>query len=715
MLQRIYLNLISQPMTAEGASFLVHRAFRGALTMKRLFWQGCLGLGLGVILLAHPLFSQEEGENGPEKGIFDQVAILKSEEAPVQEGVEPLAKGVIHEAFASPAVFTAQASVTVAKEPPQAIEEMPPEHKPDGDNVQWINGYFAYDEDRADFYWVSGIWRNIPPNMEWVPGTWNQSNNGWQYFSGFWKQAGEGDLTVVPMPPEPLQTADPPSPSADSSYVPGSWVYRETRYVWRPACWVSYRHGWVWVPARYQWTHCGWVFVEGYWDYTLGNRGLLFSPVYVNSTYYSRPNWIYRPHYVVHNQSLLSCLFVQRRTGCYHFGDYYTNNYANSGYVTWSSYRVNRYPEPLFHHYRYVNRHDPRWETSLTSLHVARYKGEAPRPPASLLFQKKLNNNNNIHINNLVLLAPVTKVNKQVVPMKTLDATQMQKHVQNSQKQKESSKLRAQNETKLAKTLGNVKVGDQPKVLALNLPKTTQTTVVTNKIKNLPPPPQGNKNQLSTKTTTTGEKTTTTNPKGKETVTPKGKETTPPKGKETVTPPKGKEKDNTPPKGKEITPPKGKETDAPPKGKEKDNTPKGKETTTPLKGKDKETTNPPKGKESTTPFKGKETTTTPSKDKGTVNPPGKDKEKEKTNPSSGEKKNNSGKIVLPEGKTTSSSGGLESNKISSSTGSKLGQGTGSSSSNSNSGGPGVLTNRPQTGGPQNGSPNLENRPKSRPK
>ena len=73
----------------------------------------------------------------------------------VPRGVEVLARGPIHEAFAT---LTAEAVPTkpVPRQPPAPIEEMPPEQKPDG-KVIWLGGYWAWDEDRNDFLWVSGL------------------------------------------------------------------------------------------------------------------------------------------------------------------------------------------------------------------------------------------------------------------------------------------------------------------------------------------------------------------------------------------------------------------------------------------------------------------------------------------------------------------------------------------------------------------------------
>lgn len=92
--------------------------------------------------------------------------LVQAQEPPppaAPQGVEVLARGPIHEAFAS---LTSEAapSKPVPRKPPAPIEELPPEEKPDGD-VLWIGGYWAWDDDRNDFLWVSGTWRKAPPRQ----------------------------------------------------------------------------------------------------------------------------------------------------------------------------------------------------------------------------------------------------------------------------------------------------------------------------------------------------------------------------------------------------------------------------------------------------------------------------------------------------------------------------------------------------------------------
>ena len=88
------------------------------------------------------------------------------------KGVQVLTRGPVHEAFAETVTFDPEPGIVVPKAPPAAIEELPPDQKPEGANVAWVPGYWGWDDERSDFLWVSGIWRDLPPGRQWVPGYW---------------------------------------------------------------------------------------------------------------------------------------------------------------------------------------------------------------------------------------------------------------------------------------------------------------------------------------------------------------------------------------------------------------------------------------------------------------------------------------------------------------------------------------------------------------
>ena len=113
-------------------------------------------------------------------------------------GVEVMARGPVHEAYAEPTDPRPQAGPVVPKQPPDAVEELPPDQKPEGDNVEWIPGYWAWDDEQNDFLWVSGFWRECRPGPQWVPGHWQQVEGGWQWSAGFWASADQQEVEYLP-------------------------------------------------------------------------------------------------------------------------------------------------------------------------------------------------------------------------------------------------------------------------------------------------------------------------------------------------------------------------------------------------------------------------------------------------------------------------------------------------------------------------------------
>ena len=98
--------------------------------------------------------------------------VAQQQPAAGQNGVEVLTRGPVHEAFAETITFDPEPGIVVPKAPPDPIEEMAPDQRPEGANVTWIPGYWGWDDERNDFLWVSGIWRALPPGRQWVPGYW---------------------------------------------------------------------------------------------------------------------------------------------------------------------------------------------------------------------------------------------------------------------------------------------------------------------------------------------------------------------------------------------------------------------------------------------------------------------------------------------------------------------------------------------------------------
>ena len=220
--------------------------------------------------------------------------------APADAGVQVLTRGPVHEAFAETVTYNPEPGIIAPKAPPAAIEELPPDQRPQGANVAWIPGYWAWDDERSDFLWVSGIWRDLPPGRQWVPGYWGQSASGPQWTSGYWADGQVSDVQYLPEPPASVEAGpNIAAPSADDTWLPGTWMWQQNRYAWRPGFWAGGQQDWDWVPAHYVWAPRGYVFVDGYWDYSIGRRGVLFAPVSFSGDTYSQPGYSYSPSMVI--------------------------------------------------------------------------------------------------------------------------------------------------------------------------------------------------------------------------------------------------------------------------------------------------------------------------------------------------------------------------------------------------------------------------------
>lgn len=320
--------------------------------------------------------------------------VVADDAAVPEDGIEVLAQGPVHEAFADPGAQQAKPSPIIPKQPPKDIEELPPEQKPQGNNVQWVSGFWAFDDEAQDFIWVSGFWRDIPPGRQWMPGYWTRLADGWQWVPGFWAEAGQQEMQFLPQPPASLDNGPSvPQPGEDFSYVPGNWVYRENRYLWSPGTWQAFSPNWIWCPGRYVWTPSGYLYLNGYYDYPLENRGLLFAPVCFNRPLWNTPGWCFRPRWSICAPALFSCLWARPNYGCYWFGNYFNARYDRLGFRPWYDNRWGRHGyDPLYSYYRQRNRQDGRWDNDLRNLYADRRAGNAPLPPRNLLQQRELAN-----------------------------------------------------------------------------------------------------------------------------------------------------------------------------------------------------------------------------------------------------------------------------------------------------------------------------------
>lgn len=290
---------------------------------------------------------------------------MPSEELPA--GAEVLSRGPVHEAFAKPVTMIPEAPLVVPQAPPENLAEMPPAERPVGADVVWVPGYWAWDTERNDFIWVTGCWRNAPPNTYWVPGHWLAVDTGWEWIGGFWKTITaqpQQEIEYLPAPPAAIELDPPgPPPLPDQIWVPGCWYWYQNHYLVRHGYWMKQYVGWVWVPSHYAWTPRGFIFVHGHWDHDLDNRGVLFCPEYFPHAVRVRAGFVVSPGFCVDLGMLRLNLFVSPNYRHYLFGDYYEQVDGRRGIFPWYRCQTERaWYDPLFVYDRWRFRQsDPHW------------------------------------------------------------------------------------------------------------------------------------------------------------------------------------------------------------------------------------------------------------------------------------------------------------------------------------------------------------------
>jgi len=79
----------------------------------------------------------------------------------------------------------AQVEISVEFAPPALPEYDQPQCPEDGDT--WVPGYWAWDADAQDYFWVPGTWVAAPePGYLWTPAWWGWEGGNYRFHDGYW-------------------------------------------------------------------------------------------------------------------------------------------------------------------------------------------------------------------------------------------------------------------------------------------------------------------------------------------------------------------------------------------------------------------------------------------------------------------------------------------------------------------------------------------------
>src|SRR5262249_15410958 len=110
--------------------------------LRRFICTILMSFGLGIWLFSNSSGLAPLQADEPPPPLPDQPAAIETQPLADQaasykaQGIEALDNGPVHEAFAQPTLKNPEPGPIIHKQPPKAIEELPPDQKPEGDNIQ---------------------------------------------------------------------------------------------------------------------------------------------------------------------------------------------------------------------------------------------------------------------------------------------------------------------------------------------------------------------------------------------------------------------------------------------------------------------------------------------------------------------------------------------------------------------------------------------------
>jgi hypothetical protein len=121
--------------------------------------------------------------------------------------------------------------------------------------------------------------------------------------------------------------------------------------------------------------------VDGFWDYDLAHRGVLFAPVAFNGGV-PAAGFVFTPTVALNCDVFTDHLFCQPQCNCYCFGDYYAANQLQAGIYPWFAFHMSHFGyDPLYACCSWQHRHDMDWHKKLIAIYRLRRDHAQSRPP----------------------------------------------------------------------------------------------------------------------------------------------------------------------------------------------------------------------------------------------------------------------------------------------------------------------------------------------
>jgi WXXGXW repeat (2 copies) len=183
----------------------------------------------------------------------------------------------LNEAVVGAAPVPADYSAAIA--PPAPVSEEQPASPETGD--VWVPGYWWWSIPLTRYVWVSGAWRNPPPDQVWTHGEWVSNPAGrYVWVPGFWGPHGAPAAPVADLaPPPPRPDPPPPMPGVGFEWTPGFYDYHDRAYAWTAGSWRRPPVAGVgWVEPRYVGIGGQYHFQPGRWDHPVEHRGVVYRP-----------------------------------------------------------------------------------------------------------------------------------------------------------------------------------------------------------------------------------------------------------------------------------------------------------------------------------------------------------------------------------------------------------------------------------------------------